>query len=403
MKILFIHQFFTKEDEPGESRHIELMRYLTDKGFSFDIIGGALNYLTGKRFNGFNGVWQKSGLNVKNSSLGRVYVPESYKKGFSGRISCYISYLILSVLYSFKIKKPDLVLTTSPSLFTALAGYIISRIKRVPFILEIRDLWPKVAVEMGLLKNRAVIRLSYMLEKFLCRKADKIIVITEGYADYVESLGIDPGKISIVPNGIDASMLDFEAKEIPPDIKKYKDKFIVMYAGAVSRFNFLEKMVIAAEKLKDSEDIFFVIVGDGNRKDDLGRMIEEKKLKNIIMTGFKRKDEIPLYLSNADICVNFYPFIDTAGLILQNKVLDFMAMGKPVLIQTPQGITAGIIERSGCGFVLPDDAGFLVEKIKWCRDNRSICDQFGINGKNYIRKNFLRENLAKDFADALKI
>lgn len=404
MKILFIHQFFTLSDEPGESRHIEFMKYMPE--FSFDVVGGSLNYLTGKNFPGFKGLWQSKKTSRENHALTRValtrvYVPETYRNGFWGRIACYLSYLIFSVICSFKFPKPDIVLTTSPSLFTALAGYIISRIKRVPFYLEIRDLWPKAAVETGMLKNKKIIDLSYKLEKFLCSKAEKIIVITTGYADYIKSLGIDEKKIYVIPNGVDYDVLEYKRGEMPKDISECKDKFTVMYAGAVSNFNHLDKLIVIAEKLKSEKDIIFVIVGDGNQKENLARLVKEKKLNNVILTGFKTKDEISAYLARANICVNFYPFIDTARLLLQNKVLDYMAMGKPVLLQAPEGVTADIIKDADCGFMLGEDPDDFAHGIKWCRDNPNACVPMGLRGKVYIRSNYLRQDLAKKFAEVL--
>lgn len=381
---------------------MELMKYMVDDGFSFDIIGGSLNYLTGKSFGGFKGLWQKSGINLKNSTLLRVYVPQTYRKGFLGRILCYFTYLVLSVICGFKAKKPDIVLATSPSLFTALAGYIISRVKKVPFYLEIRDLWPKVAVEMGMLKNKKIINLSYKLEKFLCKKADKIIVITKGYADYIKELGIDPDKIRVIPNGIDAPMLEFESKVFPADIAEHKNKFIAMYAGAVSKFNFLDKLVVVAEKLRKEKDVIFMIIGDGNQKNALADMIKSKNLENILLLGSRTKNEISNYIANGDLCVNFYPFIDTSRLILQNKILDYMALGKPVLLQAPEGVTSEIIKKSGCGFVTGENLDDFAEKIKWFKENKEKIANMGILGREYVKNNFLRENLAKELSRILK-
>ena len=396
MNILFVHQFFTTEDEPGEVRHIEMFKYLLEKGYNFTVIGGALNYMTGKNYSDFSGIFQYKEPVEDRIKLIRTYITPTYRKGFKGKLLCYFTFLLLSIIASFKTGKFDLVLTTSPSLFTALAGYIISKIKRVPFVLEIRDLWPKVAVEMGVVKNRYIIWFASALEMFLYKKAARIVVITEGYADYIHSRGIERAKINVVHNGIDEWMADYEApEEKPEELEEIKDKFLVMYVGAIGKFNYLEDILDGAELLKEPEEFAFVFIGEGGEKDNLIKYAEKKNLKNIYFLGSRLRSEVPKYLCHADLTAVIYPQIPTGKVLLQNKVLDCLALGKTILLVAEEGDTSRIIEEAGCGFRVDRGPEKLVEKLNWAREKRDLCKEMGPKGRAYVKEHLNRKKLAE--------
>ena len=404
MKILFIHQFFTKEDEPGEVRHIAMFKYLLEKGYEFTIIGGSLNYLTGKNPPDFKGFFQEKELVPEKIKLIRVYVPVTYRKGFLGKILCYMSFLILSIIASLKTGACDMLLTTSPSLLTALAGYIISKLKGIPFILEVRDLWPKAAVEMGLVKNRLLIYLASCLEKFLYKTAQRIIVITQGYADYIVSRGISPSKINIVHNGVDEWMLDYpEDSEMPEDMKIFSEKFIVMHVGAIGKFNYLHDLLESVELLAKPDKFAFLFIGEGAEKEKLITYAREKNLTNIHFLGMRKRQEMAKYLNAAHVTVAIYPPIHTGKLLLQNKVLDYLAMGKPVLLVAEEGDTSNIIETAGCGFTLDRSHKSMAEKLNWCLGNREVCREMGRNGRAYVKEHLNRKKLAEDLEKIFKV
>jgi len=404
MKILFIHQFFSTEDEPGEVRHIAMFKHMLEKGFEFTVIGGALDYLSGKHYSDFKGIFQEKDLVPGKIKLIRSYVSPTYRKGFLGKIFCYITFLLTSVFMSIKIGQCDLLLTTSPSLLTALAGYIISLLKGVPFVLEVRDLWPKAAVEMGMVKNKFLIWLASWLELFLYEKASRIIVITQGYADYIVSRGINEGKISIVHNGVDEWMLDYPEDEgIPGELEEFSGKFVVMHVGAMGKFNHLHELLQSVELLKDKDKFAFLFVGDGAERENLKKYAEEKHLSNVCFLGTKQKKDIPSYLNRADLTVAIYPHIPTGKVLLQNKVLDYLAMGKPVVLVAQKGDTSKIIEEGQCGFVLEESGQMLAEKLEWSLENKDICREMGKRGRDYVRIHFNRKKLADEMTRILGV
>lgn len=404
MKILFIHQFFTKEDEPGEVRHIAMFKYLLEKGYEFTIIGGSLNYLTGKNAPDFKGLFQEKELVPEKIKLIRVYIPVTYRKGFLGKILCYMSFLLLSIIASLKTGPCDMLLTTSPSLLTAMAGYIISKLKGIPFILEVRDLWPKAAVEMGLVKNRLLIYLASCLEKFLYKTARRIVVITQGYADYIASRGISSSKINIVYNGVDEWMVDYpEDSEIPEDMKIFSEKFIVMHVGAIGKFNYLHDLLYSVELLEEGDKFAFVFIGEGAEKEKLITYAMEKNMTNIHFLGMRKRQEMAKYLNAAHVTVAIYPPIPTGKLLLQNKVLDYLAMGKPVLLVAEEGDTGNIIEKGHCGFRLGRTHREMADKLAWCLHNMELCKEMGKHGRDYVREHLNRRKLSEEMDKIFKI
>jgi len=369
---------------------------MLEKGYNFTIIGGALDYMSGKLYPDFKGFLQEKELIPGKIKLIRTYVTPTYRKGFIGKMLTYISFLISSVIASLRTGKFDMLLTTSPSLLTALAGYIVSKIKGIPFILEIRDLWPKVAMEMGMVKNKFIIWIAEELELFLYRKAVRIIVITEGYADYIKSRGISPSKINIVYNGVDECMLDYKpSDEIPEDLKVAEGKFTVMYAGAIGKFNYLEDLLKAVELIEEQEKFAFVFIGDGGERKNLINYAKEKNLNNIFFLGAKQRSEIPEYLSKADLTVAIYPPIPTGKLLLQNKVLDFLSLGKAVILAAEEGgDTVRIILSAACGIRVNKSPEAIAEKLVWASKNKELCEEMGKKGREYARVHLNRKKLA---------
>lgn len=397
MKVLFIHQFFVAAHEPGEVRHIKLFEHLTGlDDFEFYIVGGSLNYLTGKAFPDFSGLKQKfTFANPKIQGV-RVYAAPVYRRGFLGRISCYLSFLVTSILAAFPDQKPDLVLSTSPSLFTALAGYLVSRIKGVPFYFEVRDLWPQAPVEMGMLNNPQLIKFSYWLEKFLAQKAEKVIALTEGYRDYFLKLGIRPDKIAVLPNGVDEEWLDYAPEQTPPEMAELKKqgKFIVMYAGAVGRFNYLDYLLEAALKLKDHPEIQFVLIGDGNYKAQLEEQARSLELNNVSFLGSRPREAVPAYLASADLGVVIYPRIPVAKTLLMNKLLDSLSLGLCPLLVAEEGVSTRILKEGECGIIVPHESGELSRQILEAALSPEKVKTMGRKGREYVRKNFNRRDQA---------
>jgi glycosyltransferase involved in cell wall biosynthesis len=390
MHILLIHQAFATLDEPGGTRHHELAQFLARQGHKVSIIASPVSYLTGKD--------QKSGRTEEDAGgLIRIYRSYTYSalhKSFIHRVFSFLSFMVSSFFKSLSIKNVNLVWGTTPPIFQSASAWLISRLKRVPFLLEVRDLWPEFAIAVGVLKNPILIKLSYWLEKFLYRHADQIIVNSPGFIELVKEKGGE--KISLIPNGADIAL--FNEMNIP-DLRKelgWTDKFIVLYAGAHGMSNDLGIVLKTAQLLKEEEKIHIILLGDGKEKPALISEAEKLALTNITFLDPVPKNRIAEFLSTADACIAILKPIEMYRTTYPNKVFDYMAARKPVILAI-DGVIREVVENAGCGiFCSPGDPKAIADGILYLYNNRVEALSMGNKGYDFIKDNFNREKIAQD-------
>ncbi len=319
MHILLIHQAFAALDEPGGTRHHELARFLARQGHQVSIIASPVSYLTGKE--------KQSAINEEDAGgmvkIYRSYTYSALHKSFIHRVISFLSFTISSFFKSLPIKNVDLVWGTTPPIFQSASAWLVSRLKRAPFLLEVRDLWPEFAIAVGVLKNPTLIKCSYRLEKFLYRHADRIVVNSPGFINLVRDKG---GKdIMLIPNGADISFFN---DQNDPRIRKelgWTNKFIVLYAGAHGMSNDLEVVLEAAKLLADEKRIHLVLLGDGKEKPILVNEAEQLNLSNLTFLDPVPKNKVAEILSAADACIAILKPIEMYKTTYPNKVFDYMA------------------------------------------------------------------------------
>jgi glycosyltransferase involved in cell wall biosynthesis len=302
--------------------------------------------------------------------------------------------MVSSFFKSLSIKNVDLVWGTTPPIFQSASAWLISKIKHAPFLLEVRDLWPDFAIDVGVLKNPILIKLSYLLEKFLYYHADQIVVNSPGYIELVRNKG---GKtISLIPNGADIALFNDENLS---DIRKelgWTDKFVVLYAGAHGMSNDLGVVLEAAQLLKDRRKIQIILLGDGKEKPALVNLAEKMGLSNLTFLDPVPKNRVVEFLSAADACIAILKPIELYKTTYPNKVFDYMAARKPVILAI-DGVIREVVEKAGCGiFSIPGDPKKLADSIIFLYNNQAEAILMGINGYNYLNTNFNREKIAKD-------
>jgi len=394
MHILLIHQAFAALNEPGGTRHHELARYLAAKGHTVSIIASPVSYLTGTTQNKRVPWLEKVESDDVNIHLYRSYTYQKLHKSFFHRLISFFSFMISSFFAGIKIKNVDLVWGTSPPLFQAPSAWALAKLKRAPFLLEIRDLWPLFAIEVGVLKNPILISMSRWLERFLYRQADTVVVNSPGYIDHVSVRGAS--KVALVPNGSDPGLFSGEY-----DRKEYRKRnglgeaFLVLYAGAHGVSNDLGMVLGAAELLKNETDIHFVFVGDGKEKKNLIREAEQKQLANVSFLDSIAKNEIAEVFAAVDACVAILKRIDVYKTTYPNKVFDAMAAGKPVLLAI-DGVVREVVETAEAGlFIEPGNSQMMAEKVQFLYLHPEICKKMGENGKAAINKSFHRRAQAE--------
>ena len=264
MHILLIHQAFAAIDEPGGTRHHELALYLAAQGHKVTIIASPVSYLTGET-SLTTGV---SSSGHENISIIRPPVYRAFHRSFVHRVLNFFSFMLSSFWAGLRVKDVNLVWGTSPPIFQGVTAWALARLKRVPFLFEIRDLWPAFAVAVGVLTNPVLIRASEWLERFLYRRADMMMVNSPGFTEHVKARGAD--RVMLIPNGSDTRMFDPEADG--QDFRQMHGldgKYVALYAGAHGMSNDLEVLLEAASQLKDQPEIAIVLLGDGKEKPHL--------------------------------------------------------------------------------------------------------------------------------------
>lgn len=404
MYILIVHQYFLGKTDAGGSRWNQFAKYWSEQGHKITVLAGSVHYATGKKQPEYKGKFIVKEQIAENTVVFRCHVSESYNKSFIGRFWAYISFAFSSIVAGlFYVKKPDVVICTSPPLTVGLTGWILSRLKRIPMVFEVRDLWPESAIDTGVLTNKFLIKLSYWLEKKSYKSACWINVLTPAFKQaLIEKKNVKPDRISMIPNAADLDI--FKPGELNNWVRqKYnlQGKFVVTYVGAHGRANALMQLVNVAEKLKDNDDVRIMLVGDGMEKQILKQEAQNKNLNNIVFVDAVPKEQIVEYIAASDVCTAVLKKVDTFKTVYPNKVFDYMSAKRPIILAI-DGVARKLVEDAGAGiYVEPENADeFAVAVIKMKNDLNLMRD-FSENGYKYVCENFDRSILAEKYLDII--
>ena len=397
--LLLIHQAFVSPHEAGGTRHFELAQYFRKKGIDLTIVASDLSYLTGGKVSRRQGLVTHESVAKFNVYRARTY--PALHRSFIWRVISFFSFMVTSLAAALRAGAVDGVLGTSPPIFQALSAWSIARIRGVPFILEVRDLWPEFAVDMGVLTNPLLIRLSRGLESFLYAQASHIVVNSPAYRDYLKAKGIKVAKISLIPNGVDCSMFNGNSGGHLRKKLGLTENFVITYAGALGPANDIPILLKAANLLRKKEDIHFLIVGDGKDREKLITMAKNLNLSNITFLGARPKSEIPRILAASDACLAILQNIPMFRTTYPNKVFDYMAAGRPTLLAI-DGVIREVVEAASGGvFVPPGDYQALASAVVNLAADPFEAKQMGAAARRYVARHFNRNQQAEQFAQLL--
>lgn len=393
MHVLLIHQSFVSINEPGGTRHFELASRAVEQGHRFTVVAGSVSYLTGNRRERARAEKTVEGIRVL-----RAFTLRAGHGGFAGRLFSFLSFAVSSLFKAVFVREVQVVMATSPPIFQAVSAWLVAALRRLPLLLEIRDLWPEFAVEMGVLKNPILIQLSRWLEQFLYARADHVMVNSPAYVDYLINKGVPAEKISLVANGVDPQMFDPQARG--NGLRRrldLEDKFVVVYAGAIGPANNLSALLDAANELKSDARICFLIIGDGKERERLQARAEAGHLDNVLFVGARPKNEMADYLASADACVALLQDIPMFRMTYPNKVFDYMAAGRPIVLAI-DGVIREVVEAARAGvYVPPGDTKALVDAVRLLADQSDQRDAMGLRGRAYVVEHFNRVEQAGEF------
>jgi glycosyltransferase involved in cell wall biosynthesis len=402
MKILLLHQYYLEDDDHGGSRWNEITKQWAEEGHQVQVIAGMMHYTSSEKRSEYKGKWFKK---KKQGSVNviRCHVSESYNSNFVGRLWAYFSFVFSSSWAGlFKVKgKYDVIIVTSPPLFIGISGYLISLFKRIPFVFEIRDLWPESAIDTGVVTNKFIIKLAYTLEKFIYKKASIINVLTPAFKDtLINKKGIAQEKIIFIPNAADFSLSDDLVQNF--DVNKFKveneleNKFIITYVGAHGVANNLDQVLETAQLLKDT-NVLFLLIGDGMEKSRLVKKASNENIQNVRFINPVPKADVFKYILASDMGTSVLKNVETFKTVYSNKTFDYMACKKPILMAI-DGVSRALVEQADAGvFVRPENAEDFAQKVKFYLSNSSEINRQGESGYQFAKENFDRMVLAKKY------
>jgi len=356
MNILYIHQYFTTPEEGGGTRSYEFARELVKKGHEVTLI-------TSTHSNSNHS--SKKDEYVEGIHVIHLKVPYSNYMNFKRRLFSFISFGIRAIIAGGKVKKCDLLFATSTPLTVAIPGIILSFFKHIPLVFEVRDLWPEVPIQMGVIKNVLLIKVLRWFEKFTYRYSKHIITLSPGMVKGILEIGIKEEKVSLIPNFCNIEF--FKPGKPNNSLLKhlnYNDIPIISYAGAISYANNIESIIRTAEKLqKINKKVLFVIAGEGKLKAELEKIAKNNGLKNVIFLGKINKYEVLELYRRSLACLVLFKKLPILTTNSPNKFFDAISTGKPI-ITNMNGWIGNLIEKYNIGFSIdPSDENSLKNAI----------------------------------------
>jgi glycosyltransferase involved in cell wall biosynthesis len=403
-RLLYITQYYANSDQPGASRHHQHIRYLMQHGYQVALITSYVKNrlrIIPPEYKNVKIALEREG----DLTVYKTYAYPNYGHDFYTRMLNYLSFMFYAIIAGLKAPPCDLVFASSPSLFVGLAGYVLSRLKRVPFVLEVRDLWPETAVVMGVLRSATAIRLATWLEGFLYRRAECIVAVTEGIRQGILQHGIPESEIVFVPNGVDDDLYAVLSTQGAAQVRQehgWNGRFVALYAGTLARSDGLDAIVRAAAALTDYQDLLVVFLGDGEVKSRLVELVREFQISNVTFIPSQPKRRVPDFVAAADVCLMPVKSDSFFHMTLPNKLFDYLAGGRSIIAAVPPGEAQNLVEQANAGLVIPpEDEMRLAAALLDLRDNPEARQRYGENGRRYVLEHYLRSSLAAQLVTAL--
>jgi glycosyltransferase involved in cell wall biosynthesis len=390
MHVLYIHQYFATPKGSTGTRSYEFSRRWIQAGHKVTLITG--HYDIGGLELG-KALIQKQVIDQINVVVvGTTY---SNKQSYLRRIISFLSFCLFSTYVGLRTKKVDVIYATSTPLTVGLPAIVLKWLKRVPFIFEVRDQWPEIPIELGIIKNRVLIKILLWLEKTIYKNSSAIVALSPGQADGIRKILGQNGKINVIPNGCDTDQFrpDIDGAGIRK-MYSWEDKFVLIHFGAMGLVNGLDFVIDAAVKLRDNPEILFVLLGEGNQKSALQHRVTELGLRNVEILPSVSKQQLPEVVAAANVVlviIGNYPIVEYNS---ANKFFDGISAGKPVLLNY-SGWQRDILEENQAGFGCDlCNLDQFVGKVLYLHSHRERLAEMDRNARLIAEEKFDRDKLA---------
>ena len=361
MNILFLADNFPPETNAAATRVHERAVYWVEWGHEVTVITSFPNFPQGRLYPGYRNLWRQvetlDGIRVVRV---KTFIAAN-KGGTFLRALDFLSYMVSATLAAMGEKPPDVVIATSPQFFAAVAGWLVGVLRRAPFVFELGDIWPASIVGVGAMKRNPLLKLMEWLELFLYRRAARVVALTRAFKANLTGRGIDPGKIAVVRNGVDLGRYAPRPRDAALAAEwNVAGKFVIGYVGTHGMAHGLGNVLDAAEKTRDRDDIYFLLVGDGAERDALVADVARRNLANVRMIGPQPKEAMPRIWSLCDVALVHLRDSPVFAEVIPSKIFEAMGMGLPILLVAPAGEAKEIVDADRAGiWVPPNDPAAL--------------------------------------------
>jgi colanic acid biosynthesis glycosyl transferase WcaI len=407
VKILYVSQYFPPEMGAPSARAAELSRHWASGGHQVTVLTGFPNHPTGVVPLEYRSKFRRlvmretvDGVNVVRTWL----LPFPNRKAYE-RMLNYSSFCLSAASTGLITSSPDVVIATSPQLLVGLSGWWLARCKRVPFVFEVRDLWPESLAAVGMGNGDGLLHHSLAkIAGFLYRHSDRIVVVTPAFEEYlVEHWKVPRGKISVVENGVETDL--FSPQSADPNLRRElraEGKFVVAYIGTMGMAHGLETLVEAASRLQQSSPgVLFLLVGEGADKQRILSLATSRGLTNLRFVDQQPREKIPGYICASDVCLVLLKKTDLFKTVIPTKMLEFMACARPVILGV-EGQAREIVEKAQAGVCIePENASDLVAAVTRLAQDAALREAMGRGGRRHILSRYSRQRTAETYIEVL--
>lgn len=406
MKILYVSQYFPPEMGAPAARVSELSRAWTELGHEVRVLTGFPNHPTGVVPPEYRGKLRQR-ERLGDVDVLRTWIYATANRGIARRSLAFLSFAASSVSLGALdpgVREADVVVATSPQFLCAVSGWVLSRMLGVPYVLEVRDLWPASIVELGVVSPRhpAILALE-RIERFLYREAALLVSVTESYCEVWRRQGIDPAKMRVVKNGVDLRL--FSPRPVDEQQRAalgLRGKFVVSYIGTHGMAQRLETLLDAAQRLQDDPEIHVLLVGEGAERDRLVARAHAQGLRNVTMLGQQPREAIPGLVAASDLVAVILRRAELFEKVIPSKMFEIMGMARPMVLGV-RGEAEQLLRDAGAGWAVPpEDPDALADAIRRAKADPDERRRRGEAGRAFVCEHYDRDRLARRYADDLQ-
>jgi glycosyltransferase involved in cell wall biosynthesis len=383
LRVVIVSQYFPPEVGATQTRMQAFAEYLAARGHGVTVICELPNHPHGVFPSEYRGQILQDDRSNPYRIL-RVWVKTNPEKTRSTRLAFYLSYMGLATAVSPLAGRADVVLATTPPLFAGAAGLAIARLKRAPFVLDVRDLWPAAAVSLDELSQGPALKGAELLERSVYRSASVVIGVTRPFCDHIDRVRAKNPRTVFIPNGTLDLFFSNGTSEARKQLGIPKDRFVVTFAGTHGIAQALPTVLDAAERLNG--DIQFAFIGEGPAKASLERSAAKRGLRNVTFHPQLPLEQLPPILAASDALLVPLAADPTFASFVPSKIFDYLATGRPVIVAA-EGESARLLERSGGGLVVePENPDSLAAATRWLAQHPREAQVMGASGRKFARK-----------------